>query len=254
MADKLGVANGVVEPNDFANVDLQSGRQIHQLDGKFVVIAFVPHPDAVAFHTTVGTFDDSLTDTSLCDASATLTDGDCDPNSNSSTQDHAVVRVISCSQATCPVGLGQVSVTQDDVTTTLDLTVVGEPVSVTFDPASGSIQTGALSPICPFTQPPASVPPTEMLLIAHARDAAGTAVTGAALTWTTSDTTRATLASPFSPSLDYGAGGIGAANVVCTVPNAPSGSINVTATLARAVDTGTIVHRPRSGCRPWRAR
>ncbi|MHB8515550.1 MAG: hypothetical protein ACYDCT_09220, partial [Dehalococcoidia bacterium] len=164
VADALGNNNGVIEPSDFASIDAYTAGQVHQLDGasytslsNFPVIAFVQGSGPVLFSTTAGTFAESGSPTWLCTGTGWINpDSDCGGQGASSPDpafhpDHVVVVYLMCTATTCPRrGLQHITVIQNGISYTRDFTVVGEPVRVTLDPLSHSLEPGVL-PADPIT-------------------------------------------------------------------------------------------------------
>ncbi|MHB8376573.1 MAG: hypothetical protein ACYDEB_06410, partial [Dehalococcoidia bacterium] len=253
-ANLLGNNNGVIEPADFASVDAYTAGQVHQLDGgaymslsNFPVIAFVQGSGPVLFSTTAGTFSESGSATWLCTGTGWINpDSDCGgPNVSSPDPalgpDHVVVAYLSCAAITCPQrGPQHITVIQNGISYTRDFTVVGEPVRVTLDPLSHSLEPGVL-PADPITGAPrcsanllapGDLGRSKAILLAHAFDADGREVTGAWLSWSTSDPTRALVSGPFTPTLAV-QGSPGAPILTCVPLNALPGSVKVNAQLTR---------------------
>lgn len=255
VADLLGNNQGPVEPADFTAVDSYTAGEVHQLDGtaymslsSFPVIAFVRGNGPVLFSTTAGKFSESGTATWLCTGTGFYLDSDCGgPNASSSDPalgpDHAVVAYLSCTAVSCPHrGPQHLTVIQNGISYTRDFTVVGEPASVTLGPVNQSLEpgmlptdptTGALQCSAPLLAP-GDLGRSKEILLAHALDADGREVTGAWLSWSTSDPRRAVVSGPLTPSLDL-QGATGAPILVCVPQDASPGTVSVTAQITSMV-------------------
>jgi hypothetical protein len=256
-ANHLGNNDGSIDPSDFTTLATYGGNQLHQLDGAFpnslselAVIAFVNSDQPVTFETTAGFFVESGSATYTCEASALYNpDPDCGGPAVSSPpygQDHVVVAYLRCTLATCPVlGAQTLTVLQGDTVLPVPFTVVGEARTVSFLTLEETIQAGVPldstgAPACPFSLTPSFIKNAlgqaeKTFIVARALDINGTSIAGAWFNFTSSDTTEGASALPFAPTLNLGAFGYGAPDIICAPLGAPTGAVTLMAQLTRAV-------------------
>lgn len=233
-------------PDDFVVIDLD-GNQIHA--GQYMaIIAFVDADYPVLFETNrgrlVGNFGGEGGSSSLCyepnPNASVISDPDCD--ANLSTEGDGVVVAKVMIDPTDPRGPGQVTVTQNGVSKTLDFTIVGPPETIRLTSLDGKeeINTGSrpptprgLTPIpgaCdPIFSPPisGSSDPTKTHLFVQALDSDGVPVGGSVMgvhrvvdeayaRFRTEDFPPGGLAWSQLPTWDFGGTlGMGSVAVVC---------------------------------------
>ncbi|HWQ28261.1 MAG TPA: Ig-like domain-containing protein [Dehalococcoidia bacterium] len=263
VADFHGDGDGVVEPSDFAAIDLD-GNRVHQNDrheqsagqGTLWVLAFVPDDDAVTFKTNRGYFrpgagNDPTDKVWVCDTQAE--DEDCD-NDGIAGDGVVVARLRSnVGSLTSDPGEGRVTITQGTDEGSLDFRFVGEPDSVGFLTLENVIQNGvrdldgdgALGSEgeCPL---PGDAPgflaangtAERAIVLAIVRDSDGIPVTNAFVEWSTDDEDKAVMAAPLTPTIDLGAFGFGAPNIICGTSD--PGEVTVKAKIVRAATGVTL--------------
>jgi hypothetical protein len=209
-----------VKPEDFAEIDTDGG-QIHDIDGKFFIIAFVSNDDPVGFYADKGIFQAGSRSNTFCGpggepAGFDFVDEDCDGDGVKG--DGAVVALLMANGASR--GEAEVRVRQGNYEMSEPYTVVGEPDRIEITPAKTTVQTG--QPRCDLFSDTASFlnalqsPETTPFTVKIADDD-GTALTGAMVEFTISNPDAGTVALPLAPSLDLTSslGSIVAPNVFC---------------------------------------
>lgn len=263
----IGNGDGVLEPSDFASVDLD-GNQVHQADddgtgsspydGNLMILAFVPTKAPVRFRTNLGLIippglnsptqnlttnpADTAGQVYVCDSQAGtasgpfVEDADCS-GAATSTDGVVVARLRSLWGASrADIGPGTVTVNQgtSDVGT-IAFRVVGEPRNLSFITLEDTIQDGAGGEgDCPLPGSAsgflgANGTAERSIVLAVAKDIEGNAVTGAVINWSTDDPKKANMAAPLTPTLDLGSFGFGAPNIICG--NTAAGTVTVKASI-----------------------
>lgn len=240
IADFHGDGDGIVEPSDFAAVDLD-GNLVHQKDrhgpsagqGTLWVLAFVHDDDAVTFKTNRGYFrpgagGDPTDDEWVCDTETE--DEDCDNDGIAG--DGVVVARLRSNEGslTSDPGEGRVTIKQGTDEGSLDFRFVGEPDSVGFLTLENVIQNGVRDldgdgelgseGECPLPGDArgflaANGTAERAIVLAIVRDSDGIPVTNAFVEWSTDDEDKAVLAAPLTPTIDLGTFGFGAPNIIC---------------------------------------
>lgn len=266
-----GDADGRIEPADFAGMDLD-GNQVHQKDdapsenGSIFVLAFVHDDDPVQFSTTRGVFMpagsvppggfqppgiDPVDDDWLCDKQSE--DEDCDGDGVAG--DGVVVVRLRARYGTkmAERGEGAVTIRQGTDEARMRFRVVGEPDSVEFLTLESTIQNGVRDldgdgelgskGECPLETTAAgflaaNATPERAIVLGIVRDEDGAAITNAFLLWDTDDNDKAVMAAPLTPTLDLGAFGFGAPNLICGT-NKP-GKVRVLADISRTQQRGGV--------------
>jgi hypothetical protein len=261
-----------VQPSDFDGVDELSGRQIHQLGGdptvhgatvaannlaKLVVVAFVDSDAPVEFRTTAGRWMENNQQVWLCSRpdppGGAGVDPDCGGGSQAATQteptrreDGAVVATLSCRATTCPNrGTERIDIIQNNIVFPVEFTVVGEAHSIEFFTLEDTMQAGVPDdpdtgqPACPFQADvgfiTASLAQAEKtVIVARALDIDKNQITGAWFDWIT-DPDFMVAAQPFTPTLNLGAFGFGAPNILCVPRDAKTGESDLTVRMKRRV-------------------
>jgi hypothetical protein len=265
---------GQVLPSDFSRVDLDRD-QAH--DGQdLLVLSFVTADYPVAFETDAGTFI-SRTTVNLDQAytcfngNAHVVSGSGDPDCDglaATAGDGVVVARLRIDETT-PRGTHHLTVTQGATSIVKDFHVAGIPTSMTLTTLAGktSIETGATAPhrlVPPFNVLPTDcvfaledattgLPdrPEKAVVIAKALDSDGTEVVGSILNWDHpfvdfgssspqfSPLPQGGVALPQSPTVDLGAAGVGAPQVLCggDTPGLLTGEVGVTNLLSTVEDT-----------------
>jgi hypothetical protein len=263
----IGNGDGILEPSDFASIDVDGG-QVHQsddngngtsyYDGNLFVLAFVPSTGPVTFSTDRGLMipaglmspsqdllinpADPAAQTYVCDDQSGTSSGplveDADCTGGTSADGVVVGRLRAHWAATTAArGTGTVTVTQGSDMGTTGFSVVGEPETVSITTVETAIQDGAggfgdcTLPGGASGMEAASATSERSLVLAVARDADGTAVTGALVNWSTDDSDKALLAAVIVPTFDLGTLGFAAPNIICG--NTTTGTVTVTASLER---------------------
>jgi hypothetical protein len=253
---------GRLQPEHFAGVNL-AGNHVHQMDpagsynGTLFFLVFVDYQAPVSFSTTKGTIwrrgttagSPASTQEWVCDTVAE--DVDCVPGATAAGGEAAdgvvvgrlVTNFVGLGQPDNPVdrGPGRMRIQHGtEPRVDIEFLVVGEPRSVEFLTLSSKIQTGVTDPGTQCSLPgdaagflAAEGTPQRAIVLGIARDIDGTAVTGAFLTWETDDTDVAVLSAPLTPTIDLGAFGFGAPNIICGT-NEP-GTSTVRAQIIQAV-------------------
>ena len=267
----VGNNDGMLQPSDFTGIDLD-GNQVHQMDdftsvgvlnGSLFVIAFLPSEGPVTFSTNRGVFVPRGTAGSnggdppagvgpVWTCSTAAQDPDCGtPDSCAAATfnpcDGVVVARLRARYGTSIAarGPGIVTIAQGDTDVgTLDLSVVGEPQSLSFTRLESKTQDGAGGQgQCPLPAlggfDAAGATAERAMLFGVVRDVDGTAITGAIVNWTTDDANKAVVAAPLTPTLDLGTFGFAGANIICGTNNA--GAANVSARVSKNIVLGTAV-------------
>ncbi len=264
----IGNKDGILEPSDFAGIDLD-GNQLHQsddngggtsqYDGNLFILAFPPSKAPVRFRTNLGLIippglngptQDTTTnpaDTAgqvyVCDSQAGTASGplveDADCSGAATSQDGVVVARLRAhwGTETADRGPGTVTVNQgpSDVGT-IAFRVVGEARTLSFTTLEDTIQDGAGGEgDCPLAVDAAGFlgangTAERSIVLAIASDIDGNAVTGVVINWETDDEDVGKMAAPLTPTLDLGAFGFGAPNIICGTMN--PGTVTVTATIS----------------------
>ena len=289
LADFLGDGDGIIEPSDFAGIDLD-GNQLHQMDpaptdptelqnvynGNLYIIAFVNDDGPTDFKTDRGEFippwntsvsaRDPISAFYHCDDRTggvldTPDDQDCDglPGGN-----HVVVARLGANVEgkIADRGPGTVIIRQGTDEATIAFRVVGEPHDISFITLKNTIQTGItdLADNCGLPTDAAGFLGSSgngsnqrAIVLAIAADVDGNSVTGALINWYTDDANKGAMAAPLTPTLDLGAFGFGAPNILCGTKNPGTVTIkgeiaqttvavtgNIPADPAARVDSGTV--------------
>ncbi len=251
----VGDNDGKIEPSDFDPLELDAD-QLHQEDDSALaglwVVAFVDDDAPVLFEPEAGKVASGLyfplEREYLCDRA--LEDEDCDQDGVAG--DGVVTAVLYGAGA--QLGPSALRVTTKGIQLRKPYTVVGEPDSVTFSTLESAISTGIKdlngdgdlgdTGECPLDLSTEAFTialgrPEKTIIIAHVRDAAGTPVAGAWVTWSTDDKNKAVLAGPQIPTVDTGLLGIGSPNILCGT--ASTGTVTVTAAITRSIDGAGLV-------------
>jgi hypothetical protein len=263
IADLHGDGDGHIEPEDFTPIDLD-GNRVHQNDrhdqsggnGTLWVLAFVQDDDAVTFKTNRGYFrpgagNDPTDREWVCDTQ--IEDEDCD-NDGVAGDGVVVARLRSnVGTLTSDPGEGRVTIKQGTDEGFLDFRIVGEPDSVGFLALENTIQAGVVDRDgdgtlggpgeCPLPGDApgflaANATAERAIILAIVRDSDGIPVTNAFVEWSTDDENKAIIARPLTPTIDLGAFGFGAPNIICGT-NEP-GTVTVKAKIVRAATGVTL--------------
>ncbi len=257
IADLHGDGDGQVEPEDFAAIDLD-GNRVHQSDrheqsagnGTLWVLAWVQDDDPVIFKTNRGYFRPGASPAEpterewVCDTE--MEDEDCD-NDGIAGDGVVVARLRSnVGTLTSDPGEGRVTIKQGTDEGFLDFRIVGEPDSVEFLTLENTIQAGVVdrdgdgqlgSPgECPLPGDApgflaANATAERAIVLAIVRDSDGIPVTNAFVEWSTDDEDLAVVARPLTPTIDLGAFGFGAPNILCGTKK--PGTVTVKAKIVR---------------------
>lgn len=265
IADVHGDGDGIVEPEDFAAIDLD-GNQLHQLDynplkdtGSLWIIAFVNDDDPVRFDTTSGTLVPSLSSTPfgvipgidqagktwICDTQSE--DEDCDDDGVKGDGVIVTRLVGKWGSDIADLGPGVVSVNQNGKYSYLDFTVVGEPHSIEFVTLEDTIQDGAGgADQCPLPGDSAgflsaNATPERSIVLARVLDDAGTSITGGFVLWETDDEAVAKVATGLTPSIDLGAFGFGAPNIICGTKMPGTATVLAQLTRTETLEGGALL-------------
>ena len=233
---------------DFATIDVDANSV--QQGQSFLVMAFVDGDYPVLFETDRGTFSGSGVDqpTAFCGVfgapSATLFDPDCDANPG--TEPDGVVTAKLSIRPTDARGPGQVTVTQNGISKTIDFTITGGATTIEIQSLDGrtQLETGATLRTRQDTTPDpdacdrivsgpgfpsASLKKTNLFI--RALDSDGAPVSGAAIDWVKAGATQ----QPFGslgfggqgqlpqggvssaplPIWDHGVAGLGGVQTIC---------------------------------------
>jgi hypothetical protein len=226
-----------VVPDDFAAIDVDAD-QVHAGQG-MEIMAFVSGDSPVTFETYAGTFASDgkqVQPAYICDGQ----DPDCD--GNAATKGDGVVVARLTIRAEDARGIAHVTATQANVEQVQEITIVGIPESIVFEPIDGkdTIETGATAPskfgetplptACDFPGVEAALQgtsaPQKTDVLVKALDSDGHEVAGAVLSWDhafagthvppdVGPTKQGGVALPLAPMWDLGAAGIGFPQVVC---------------------------------------
>jgi hypothetical protein len=267
----IGDNDGVLEPSDFASIDLD-GNQVHNqddlsgtgtslYDGNLFVLAFVSSTGPVRFRTNRGLMipagllnpsqdltvapADTAGTTYVCDSQAgtqsgpLVEDADCNPGGGTGADGVVVGRVRAhWGATTAPIGPGTVTVNQGQSDeATIAFRVVGEPRTLSFTTLETKIQDGAGGTgQCPLPGDAAGFlgangTAEKSIVLGIARDIEGNAVTGAVINWSTDFPNRAKMAAPLTPTLDLGSFGFGAPNIICGATE--TGKVTVTGAISK---------------------
>ncbi len=201
--------------------------QLHQVDGGLIVVVFVDDDANVTFSTDKGLlrvqagndvatftcngapvfpFTDRMTHDEDCDNDGTAGDG------------FVFAQLLGANAA---LGPGTLTVTRAGTTetiATIPFTVVGEAASISVEVFESKIQEGLLPSECNSSPEPdyasAVAHPSKTIAIARVKDAAGTDITGAWVSWEQEFTDKVRLF-PQTPSMALGPYGTGAATFLC---------------------------------------
>lgn len=265
IADINGNGDGIVQPEDFAGIDLD-GNQLHQMDdyvaqsqqssfnGTLFILAWVPNQAPVTFRTNQGVIvppgnysgavppnpqADPTGQVWTCDdQKGTLTaveDADCVQGAPGA--DGVVIATLSGRWGSSIAPLsgdnpGTVTVTQGSTdSATIRFRIVGEPRTLSFTTLESKIQDGTTDG-CPLPGAAAgflgaNATAEKSIVLAIAKDINGTPVTGALINWSTSDKDIGDMAAPLTPTIDLGSFGFGAPNILCGQTD--PGTVTVTA-------------------------
>lgn len=271
IAELFGNGDGRIQPEDFTGIDLD-GNQLHQLDdfvnntsnnGSLWIIAFVADGAPVTFKTDRGLFvppnspgpgvphpsADDVDNEYYCDmetgqVSPATEDADC-ADGGAGGDGVVVARLRSrYGSKIADIGPGTVTIKQEHDQATIKFRVVGEPWSLSFTTLESKIQNGLsnLATECPLPGDAAGFlgangTAERSIVLAIARDHDGNAVTGAIINWKTDDPHKAAMATGLTPTLDLGAFGFGAPNIICGTRD--PGTVTVTADISRDINLGT---------------
>jgi hypothetical protein len=242
-----------VQRSDFAGLNLDLNH-LHERDGTLLVIGFFNNDNSsVVYRTTDGRFvgsDDPQVFVCAAVDIAPMTPGlqideDCDGDGVAG-DGAVVVRIVANAGGSPPLprGEGEVLIGQDGVAAVEPIRVVGEPATLNLQAFEDSMEAGLTQAECPLG---GSAPefiealgrPDKTIMLAKVLDSDGTEVTGAFLSFESSDPDRLLLASPLSASLDLGQFGAGAPNIFCG--GSETGPATLTVTLLDAGGQGGLL-------------
>lgn len=243
IVDDLGDKDDVAEPEDFAQLDLD-GNQIHEADGFAYIIAFVDDDDHTLFRVDAGggtiLASNGLKTSSewICNTSGH--DEDCDNDGQSGNgliiaglcagSDDAICKAAGVTGGPAQRGAHTLRVQQEGFYIDVPYTVVGEPDKIEFAVLETVISTGVKDlngdgdlgdpGECPLAADVAGfqralAAPEKTVVLARVSDSDGTNITGAWVGWGTHDEDVGVFATALTPTLDLGAFGFGAPNVLC---------------------------------------
>ena len=234
------------KPSDFTSIDTEAG-QLHEMDGRMWIIAFVKGDDPVAFYADQGFFTSAIPSPrsdiacgpSPGPGSYDFVDEDCDGDGDSG--DGIVAVVLDAAGSDPDRGPATVRVRQSMIEMEEMYTVVGEPWNIEITSMKPAIQTGA--PTCVLFKVTKAFMAVlgaaeKTPLTAKVTDSDGTVVTAAGVAWKVDDTAKARLAKPLVPTLSS-ALGVVAPNALCGQTD--TGKVIVTATIDTSLDPSSRV-------------
>lgn len=255
---------------DFAAIDV-SANQLHELDGRFVVVAFVDHAGPARIDVENGLIlDQNGTPRGhewICGVSGSFSSGgDPDCISDSPNPNGAIVFEV-VPDPSGQRGPGLITVAQNQIPIDLPFTVVGEVHRIEISSAKTMVQTGAdggagvyptrralLTPSTdddctmgtsgdfPAMLASADASPLRTGAVVRAFDADGTQITGAFIVWQSDSPGVGTAANGLVPTLDAGSLGLVSPNIICGA--AGPGTFTVTAQTVRTQglsNTGAVL-------------
>ena len=245
LRDGVIDGNFTLRPEDFAGIDLDLN-QLHAHDGRLFVVAFVDDESVdMAMKTSVGTWEGSPSKIWLCfsqgrdqDSAVAGVQVDKDCDGAPGIGDGAVVAHLRAHGAADPAaaeeprGPGTVLVAQEGLALPVPITVVGEPHDLKLQTFETSIQVGLTQDDCPLGGKASDFVdalgrPDKTIMLAKVLDDEGVEITGAFLSYASSDEDKLLVASALSASLDLGSFGAGGPDIFCGAKKTGDATVTV---------------------------